>query len=191
MDVDADTTHHDDDGTDKHDAANHDNDCTMGDDGANNHDDGASGANHDDVTNHDDDDTNHDDVTNHDDDGTNHDDVTNHDHDNDGTNHDDVTNHDDGGDWTKLDRPFIYTGVDSEDVWFEWIPSLLVYIKRFRRVWMEKATLWALEDLTVEGGISGQRQCNSLKQDWVWSNLALMNNIAGAQQPRRSGWGRR
>jgi hypothetical protein len=140
------------------------------DDGTDNHDtthhDGASGANHDDGAS-----------------GANHDD--------DGTNHDDVTNHDDDGD--KLDKPFIYTGFDSEDVWFEWIPSLKIYIKRFRRKWLDEATfiLWSLEDCAVEGTTSGQRQCNLLKQDWAWSNLALMNNIAGAQQPRSCGWGRR
>jgi hypothetical protein len=157
---------HHDDGTDNHDTTHHDGD----------------GTNHDDVTNHD---------TTHHDDGTNHDDVTN--HDDDGTNHDDVTNLDDDGD--KVDKPFIYTGFDSEHVWFEWIPSLMTYIKRFRRKWLDEAEfiLWSLEDLTVEGTTSGQRQCNSLKQDWAWPNpnLALMNSIAGAQQPRSCGWGRR
>jgi hypothetical protein len=144
---------HHDDVTDNHDTTHHD------DDGTDNHD----AANHDnDCTNRDDRANNHDDGAS----GANHDD--------DGTNHDDVTNHDDDGD--KLDRPFIYTGFDSEDVWFEWIPSLKIYIKRFWRKWLDQATfiLWSLEDCSVEGTTSRQRQCNLLKQDWAWSKSPIL-----------------
>ncbi len=129
-----DVTNRDHDVTDthNHDVTTHDReDGTNYDDGAHNPDDSTDMR--DDGTKHDDGVHNPDDSTDMRDDGTNHDDGTH--------------SPDDRG------HPVIYTGRDNEYTTFEWIPSVKMYIKRFKRKWLEDNTfiLWSLEHCSVEG----------------------------------------